>query len=113
MVSSALQMRNQPARLANVANQSMRTGKLPPHHELANLCHPATQSPRMDPAKITKAAEDLGRCATGHILEHLDLPITRANEMVVAKHLRGLGYVKARVWIAGSQHWVFFPPPAA
>jgi hypothetical protein len=99
--------------LAIVANQSMRTGKLPPHHELANLCHPGVKSPRIDPAELTKSAVLLGRCTTGHVLEHLNLPITRANEMLVAKHLRGLGYIKARVSICGSQHWVFFPPQEA
>jgi hypothetical protein len=30
--------------------------------------------------------------------------------MVVAKHLRSLGYVKARVRIGHNLHWVFFPP---
>lgn len=88
----------------------MRTGKLPPHAELANLCHPDAKSSRLDPADLTNAANHLGRCTTGHVLEHLSLPITRANEMAVAKHLRGLGYIKARARVGSSLHWVFFPP---
>ena len=99
--------------LAKSAIPSMRTGKLPPHHELSLLCPPSFQSQRLDPDAITIAAKHLGRCTTGHVLEHLGLPISRGNEMVVAKHLRDLGYVKARVMVCGTQHWVFFPPLAA
>jgi hypothetical protein len=91
----------------------MRTGKIPPHAELANLCHPGAEASRIDPAELTKAVKHLGRCTTGHVLEHLSLPITRANEMAVAKHLRTLGYIKARARVGSSLHWVFFPPQEA
>ena len=96
--------------LAKSANPSMRTGKLPPHHELSFLCPPSSQSQRLNPDAITIAVKNLGRCTTGHVLEHLGLPITKGNEMVIAKQLRNLGYVKARVMVCGTQHWVFFPP---
>jgi hypothetical protein len=91
----------------------MRTGKIPPHHELANLCYPGGQQSRIDPTRLTMAAEHLGRCTTGHVLEHLNLPITRANEMLVAKHLRGMGYIKGRARVGTTLHWVFFPPQEA
>jgi hypothetical protein len=96
--------------LAMFANRFMGAPKIPPHHLLANLPHPSTNSSTLDPAEISKAAEHLGRCTTGHVLQHLGLPITRPNEMAVAKHLRGLGYVKARARVGDSLHWVFFPP---
>jgi hypothetical protein len=35
------------------------------------------------------------------------------NQMAVAKHLRSLGYVKARVRVGNGLHWVFFPPQEA
>lgn len=91
----------------------MLTGKIPPHHELLNLRPPEALSQAIDPDQITKAAKHLGRFTTGHVLEMLSLPLTRGNEMAVAKQVRSLGYVKARVTVSGSQHWVFFPPPPA
>jgi hypothetical protein len=56
------------------------------------------------------AAQHLGRCTTSHVLEHLGLPVSRANQMAVGKHLRGLGYIKAHVMVGGVRDWVFFPP---
>ena len=64
-------------------------------------------------AAITRAAQHLGRCTTEHVLQHLDMPVTRANEMTVAKQLRALGYTKSRVSIRGTQCHVFFPPQEA
>ena len=78
-----------------------------PHSELAAIHAPSS---RIDPASITNAAEHLGRCTSEHVLQHLDQPVTRANEMAVAKHLRSIGYTKARVSVGGSLHYVFFPP---
>jgi hypothetical protein len=88
----------------------MRASNSLSHHELASLCLPSSVSPRIDPSALTGAAEHLGRCTTGHVLEHLGIPITMGNQMAVAKHLRSLGYVKARVRIGRNLHWVFFPP---
>jgi hypothetical protein len=68
---------------------------------------------RIDPAALTKAAQDLGHCTSAHVLDHLDLPVTKANEMVVGKHLRGLGYTRARLMVRGIRGWVFFPPQDA
>ena len=104
-------MRKHPAMLAMTATPPMQTSKIPPHEELATLCHPSAS--RIDQDKLTKAIEHLGRFTTGHVLQYLGLPITRGNEMAVAKHVRGLGYLKARVMVSGSQHWVFFPPQDA
>jgi len=89
----------------------MRPRKTIPHSFLHFLDHPSDPpTPRIDPSVLTQAAHRLGRCTSAHVLEHLGLPVTRANEMAVAKHLRGLGYIKARVRVDGSLHWVFFPP---
>jgi len=81
------------------------------HDELAAILPPlAHPSSRIDPALITKAAEHLGRFTSEHLLKHLALPVSRANEMAVAKHLYTLGYTKSRVSVGGSLHYVFFPP---
>ena len=91
----------------------MRTSNPLSHCELASLCPPSSISQRIDPSALTGAAEHLGRCTTGHVLEHLGIPITMGNQMAVAKHLRSLGYVKARVRVGNGLHWVFFPPQDA
>jgi hypothetical protein len=90
----------------------MRTSNPLPHHELASLSTPSSLS-RIDPCALTDAAKHLGRCTTGHVLEHLGIPITMGNQMAVAKHLRSIGYVKARVRVGSGLHWVFFPPHEA
>lgn len=85
-----------------------------PHQDLAALKHPsALKTPSLDPAAIARAAEHLGRCTTEHVLQHLNMPVTRSNEMAVAKHLRAIGYTKSRVSIRGSLVNVFFPPQPA
>ena len=78
-----------------------------PHSSLALIHCPLHRIP---PAALAEAFNRLGRFTTAHVLEHLGLPITRSNEMAVAKQARSFGYVKARVSINGVQHWVFLPP---
>jgi len=76
------------------------------HHELiASLSS-------VDPKKTCQAAEQLGACTTKHVLDHLDLPVTRANEMAVAKQLRKLGYTQSRPLIQGERLRVYSPPAA-
>jgi hypothetical protein len=90
----------------------MRTNNPLPHHELASLSTPPSVSP-IDPCALTDAAKHLGRCTTGHVLEYIGIPVTMGNQMAVARHLRSLGYVKARVRVGNGLHWVFFPPDDA
>jgi hypothetical protein len=74
-----------------------------PHQALAPKPSPA------DPA-IAEAAKVLGRCTTEHVLDHLGLPVTRANEMAVARQLRHLGFTRDRIMIRGVRTYVFTPP---
>lgn len=59
---------------------------------------------------VASAAQQLGSCTTEHVLTHLGMPVTRANEMSIAKQLRQLGYTKTRMMIQGTRTYVFFPP---
>ena len=95
---------------ANLRNLATLSRRSIPHSSLAFIPHP---SHRVDSAAIAQAVKHLGRFTTEHVLDHLGLPVTKANEMAVAKQARDLGYVKARVCIEGSQYWVFFPPQEA
>lgn len=74
-----------------------------PHHALAPKPFPA------EPV-VAEAAKQLGRCTTEHVLHHLGLPITRANEMAIAQQLRQLGFSRNRVMIQGTRTYVFTPP---
>lgn len=58
---------------------------------------------------VAAAARHLGRCTTEHVLNHLGLPLTRANEMDVAAQLRQLGYTRNRTMIRGVRTYVFTP----
>jgi hypothetical protein len=93
--------------LANLHTLSMLSRRSVPHSSLALLHCPLH---RVTPAALAEAFNCLGRFTTAHVMEHLGLPITRSNEMAIAKQARSLGYVKARLSINGVQHWVFLPP---
>jgi hypothetical protein len=42
------------------------------------------------------------------ILDWLEIPYTRGNQMALSTAMRSLGYGKRRMMIEGSQHWVYF-----
>jgi prophage antirepressor-like protein len=44
---------------------------------------------------------------SAEILEWLDLPNTRANQMAVSTGMRSLGYTRHRFMINGKRHWIY------
>ena len=44
---------------------------------------------------------------SAQILDWLDLPYTRGNQMALSTAMRALGYTKHRVTVDGRQHWVY------
>jgi hypothetical protein len=44
---------------------------------------------------------------SAEILDWLDIPYTRGNQMALSTAMRSLGYGKRRVMIDGKQHWVY------
>lgn len=78
-------------------------------HSGLPLALPLTRAAVSRDAVATAAAE-LGSCTTELVLQQMGYPVTRANEMATAAHLKALGFRKFRMSIKGLRAYVFFPP---